>query len=139
MARKAESYGLPELTFKAAADTLGITEADFIEWLLVEVKPSPARWTEWTKGTRHLPERLIRLYIKTKGESAARRAIASGSADWRAPIHAKLDDVARRYDQMTPEEQRENIAHLTNQIGLLFRERRTLEGAPEPPRVRRKR
>lgn len=81
MAKKAEAYGLPTLTFSSAARVLGVDEADFIRWVLTEIKPSPSRWSEWTKpedakGWQPLPERLIRLYLmKQRGEPAL--AVAS--------------------------------------------------------------
>jgi hypothetical protein len=61
------TYGLAPLSFEEAARLLGIPEEDFVKWLLVKVRPSPPRWTEWTaeeeRRRRPLPEILLRLYL----------------------------------------------------------------------------
>lgn len=133
VAKKAEGYGLPELTFATAAATLGITEAAFIEWLLVTVKPSHPRWHEWTMGKRPLPERLIRLYLKTKGETAVRLASVAPPDDPLAPLYAEFDSLRDDIRALPQEELRERIAHVMNQAGLLFRGKQ--RPREEPSRV----
>lgn len=142
MAKKAESYGLPELTFATAAATLGIAEAAFIEWLLVEVKPSHPRWHEWTQGKRPLPERIIRLYLKKKGDGALRLAISASPDDPLAPLYAELDSLRDDIRALPQDELQARIAHVVNQAGLLFRGQRphgeTPRATAKPPARGRK-
>lgn len=133
MARKAEGYGLPELNFATAAATLGITEAAFIEWLLVEVKPSHPRWHEWTQGKRPIPERLIRLYLKTHGDPAIRTATAASADDPLAPIYAELDSLRDDIRSTPADELKARVAHVVNQATLLFKGRK--QPREEAPRV----
>lgn len=132
MARKAESYGLPELNFATAAATLGITEAAFIEWLLVDVKPSHPRWTEWTQGKRPIPERIIRLYLQKKGPPALRMALAANADDPLTPLYAELDSLRDDIRALPQDELNARIAHVVNQAGLLFKGQRP---RVESPRV----
>ena len=60
-------YGLPPLTFAEAARLVGISEGDFIRWVLETIKPSSSQWNMWTttnpKTWRPLPDALLRLYL----------------------------------------------------------------------------
>lgn len=103
MAKKSEDYGLPLLTFATAAQALGITEADFTRWLLEDVKPSPSRWSEWTKGQRPLPERLIRLYLVLKQHHAT---------DYHARMQA-LREQREQQDREAVERERREAAKTT--------------------------
>ena len=63
--KETAGYGLPTLTTKEAARVLGVPEGDFMAWLYEHVRPSPQQWSMWENAARGLPERLIRLYLRS--------------------------------------------------------------------------
>jgi hypothetical protein len=69
MARGARNYGLPRLTIREAAKTLGISPRRFMDWLVVAVRPTPRQWEQWRANLGPgLPEALIRLYLTQQAE-----------------------------------------------------------------------
>lgn len=71
-------YGLPPLTFAEAARVLGVDEGAFMEWTMKTARPSMSQWSEWTSGTRTVPEKLIRLYMTEQRTRPAVRAVKRG-------------------------------------------------------------
>lgn len=129
---------LPLLDFEEAARVLGTSRVEFMEWIDRVVKPSDDLLSKWVRGARPLPEKLVRLYLATKGAAATRRAVALSSGDPLAPIRAQVDETESQWASMDPAERREKVAHIVNQIGLLAKERRDVAGAPVPAKSRRR-